>query len=819
MKEKPRRDFCVVFENATGFKPFSYQVRLAESESFPKILNAPTGSGKTEAVILAWLWKRRFADEKTRADTPRRIVYCLPMRVLVEQTAERARKCLEKLDLKAEIAVTVLMGGEDADDWDGHPERDTIIIGTQDMLLSRALNRGYGMSRYRWPVHYALLNNDCFWVMDEIQLMGVGVETSAQLQAFRGKFGCSGNTMTLWMSATVDKNRLSTFDHPAPEESTIRALGSEDESQIVLKKRLSARKQLKKFDAYIGDEDYYSKLAKDIVGNHREGTLSLAIVNTVERARKVYREVEKEIKAAKKNVLHALIHSRFRQNDREENVALLVGGEDRIVVATQVVEAGVDVSAARLFTELSPWPSLVQRFGRCNRYGEFDDAEILWIDSPTNERNDEKKSKQDLNAPYDPAEMDSAKKLLVGLEDVGINSLKTVGQNYLPSPTEHQVIRKRDMVDLFDTTPDLTGNDLDVSRYIRESNDTDVQVFWKKNVGEAKFDYKMPAREELCSIPIGDAKKLLGKTEDNENEEKESAPRKRKKQAVSFRRWNPRDKQLEEIRDANSIVPGQVLLLDCTAGGYDEKTGWDLELVSKNVVEELDGNDGGKEVEEDSYDSDRLTCVNRDVLLNQHTRDVEDEVSQLSNELELEKSIANALNTAAEWHDIGKSHDVFQKMLRSSNSALATNQLWVKSKQKGGSYERKHFRHELASALAYLQNNAGNQANANLIAYLIAAHHGKVRLLLRSLPGEKKPPNEKPYARGVWDGDELPQVPPLLPHGIKLDLSFMELGEGSWLERTLNLRNSPAIGPFRLAYYEMLLRIADWRASKKEAEE
>ena len=53
------------------------------------------------------------------------------------------------------------------------------------MLLSRALNRGYAAARARWPIDYGLLNHDALWVMDEVQLMDVGLATSAQLQAFR----------------------------------------------------------------------------------------------------------------------------------------------------------------------------------------------------------------------------------------------------------------------------------------------------------------------------------------------------------------------------------------------------------------------------------------------------------------------------------------------------------------------------------------------------------------------------------------------------------------------------------------------------------
>ena len=124
------------------------------------------------------------------------------MRTLVEQTAEEAKKWItnllttadelglspagkQSLAWLAEHSPIILMGGEDSGDWDIHPEKDAILIGTQDMLLSRALNRGYASSRAHWPMEFGLLNQDCLWILDEVQLMDVGLATSAQLQAFR----------------------------------------------------------------------------------------------------------------------------------------------------------------------------------------------------------------------------------------------------------------------------------------------------------------------------------------------------------------------------------------------------------------------------------------------------------------------------------------------------------------------------------------------------------------------------------------------------------------------------------------------------------
>src|SRR5262249_34881101 len=130
--------FVDFFRQATGTSdPYPYQERFAEADSLSHLLRAPTGAGKTATAILGWLWRLLSG----KPGTPRRLVYCLPMRVLVEQSERESRRWLT--NLKHDIPVHVLMGGVETEEWYLHPEKPAVLIGTQDMLLSRALNRGY----------------------------------------------------------------------------------------------------------------------------------------------------------------------------------------------------------------------------------------------------------------------------------------------------------------------------------------------------------------------------------------------------------------------------------------------------------------------------------------------------------------------------------------------------------------------------------------------------------------------------------------------------------------------------------------------------
>lgn len=92
--------FAQFFHAATGHPPYPYQCRLAGGDAAPadgrlehgtdchsRLINIPTGLGKTAAAVLAWLWNRLAPAINHQPSTlnqpwPRRLVYCLPMRTL-----------------------------------------------------------------------------------------------------------------------------------------------------------------------------------------------------------------------------------------------------------------------------------------------------------------------------------------------------------------------------------------------------------------------------------------------------------------------------------------------------------------------------------------------------------------------------------------------------------------------------------------------------------------------------------------------------------------------------------------------------------------
>lgn len=823
-REEFLRFFGAVFRDKEGNPqtPFEYQCRLALEQRLPSLVNVPTGAGKTNAIIGAWLW-RRLHDPNSAG---RRLIYCLPMRTLVEQTRDVAEKAIENLkrlfpERFKDLKVYVLMGGDVDNDWEHEPERECILIGTQDMLLSRALNRGYALSRFKWPVHFGLLNNDCLWVFDEVQLMGSGLATSTQLQAFRRAVGNFGNVQTIWMSATVEPGWLATADVDLAQDAVGElSLDLTQESSTPIRDVMLAKKYIRRTKARA---DETPKLAKELVSKHceagRKNHLTLAVVNTVKRASLLLDEIRAELRKRKSKLEPVLIHSRFRPLDRERQLAQLLAspGEDgTIIVSTQVIEAGVDVTAQTLFTELAPWPSLVQRFGRCNRRGEHkaeteaDTAKILWIDVKAAE-----------SAPYEEADLKNARKELEKLDgqEVGPLALRNYADNLSPQRKEElfryehiYVLRQHDLHGLFSTEADLAGGYTDVSMFVRNiERETDVYVYWRDFKGKPERREPPPHRDELCPVRFVVLMQFLEKAK-----------------GMAWL-WSHEGKGEWQAKRANDIRPGMTLLLATSQGGYDPDFGWTGKAADRPTALP----DRADSKPQDALDDELLSETDYWLTVPDHLRDTEAEARDVVRPMQFQDELwplaGQAVIKGAWWHDVGKTLSGWQQsaarqiaeMIEKAKAFIAANpeadeaafvtrflaklekespaaNLWAKFPNLWEELEKSSLspevrrrikrqidvpflpglRHEVASALAALdewQNNI--EGWSALAVYLVVCHHGKVRTVLR---GTTKAGGD---VFGVKENSVLPAMGEWLTAERQLDLRPKAFGAiGEWDE-------------------------------------
>lgn len=852
------RPFGSFFKAATGFQegPREYQVNLAERQRLPDILAVPTGCGKTAAAVLSWAWRRRECpDLDIRRRTPRRLVYCLPMRSLVEQVHGDVIRWFGSLGWLSPTApyrpcwsddavpVFRLMGGEEAEEWEGHPEREAVLVGTQDMLLSRALNRGYAMKPYYWPIAFGLINVDTLWILDEVQIMGAGRTTSVQLHRFRPSPQHLPRE-SLWMSATTgataSEEAGGRWTQPAPPwmrtpehgEPAVTVLGLENADRTAMSDILTGPKRVECTADTVEAED----LPERLLGYASGGRLVLAMVNRVARARALFSKVRALVAHDDETPEVLLLHSRFRPRERTAAMTRLMEAapsRGRIAISTQVLEAGVDLDADVLVSEICPWPSLVQRLGRLNRRGTKDGvARILEvpIDAPSGgwpskkpEREQaEEEARRGAALPYEWEDLEAARRRAASLSgDASIKAIESINQaDPYTVPVEGPVLRRHHIDDHFETDLDLSGGHRDVSRFIRSDRmDLDVAVLWRALDDHDPENAPAPHPDEICKAKISDLRNL-GRNKDKRG------------WLLGFQRSRRRSAWRNVRLGDPGIRPGDTVMLDISVGGYDDQLGW---VGSENSrpscwVSNVGGrrswvrSDGSPDSIDDrtiawaGLDGDPRSHRYRWMELSRHLATAESEARQLAEKLV--PHLTDELATAARWHDVGKALErgdadggiaPFQKLLREAGSPdppdPRDDTYYAKSNSRSRTTPDGHrFRHEVASALAYLTEKSAD----DLVAWLIMAHHGKVRMM-------PTPWNDQRLddVAGVRPGDRIParamsfvareEVRELDP-----DLLLPSLSHPGWQGRAVKLRTEH--GPQFLAYLEALIRVADWRS-------
>lgn len=327
--------------------PFQKRVYTLLSNGQSVVLQAPTGAGKTAAALYPFL--RAWEEED---DFPRKCIYSVPLRVLANQFWDEYERRKRNFGFTRPMTVTIQTGARPDD-----PKLEgNLIFTTVDQTLSNFLNIPYALSLSQGNLNAGAVASS-YLVFDELHLFDPETMLPTVLHVLQT---LRGVVPFLVMTATLSKEIV---------HALAKQLGAEP---IVLPAEEAAAipSQHKTRRIYLAEQEL---TATSVLDKHQRR--SVAICNTVDRAQALFEELRDRANSATEV---RLLHSRFLPRDRETNEGWLQRefGKEKdnyavasaILVSTQVVEVGLDITSDALHTELAPAASVIQRAGRCARY-------------------------------------------------------------------------------------------------------------------------------------------------------------------------------------------------------------------------------------------------------------------------------------------------------------------------------------------------------------------------------------------------------------------------------------------------------------------
>ena len=402
-------DFAAFFAAVHGVQPFPWQDRLlhqvVDQGKWPQVLDLPTGTGKTAAIDSAVFHLALEASRGSERRAPVRIAYVVDRRLIVDDTYGRAYKLQMALAQSTDpivaavasalrslagdhhqpaLLVRRLRGGAPReDDWARTPVQPTILCSTVDQVGSRLLFRGYGISDRMKPVQAGLLGSDCLLLLDEAHLAEPFRQMLQAMKHLRGADHAPWDVALL--TATPGTGHEAQFH-----------LEAADRVHPTLSSRLKVPKraaliELRAKRGYTEPENRIEAIAEQAKAAVQRLSTTIrhpavgVVVNRVARARAVFERLEQELPEAQV----MLVIGPARAIDREQlamtQLQPIRTGAERslsrpfVVVATQTIEAGVDIDFDGLITEAAALDALRQRFGRLNRAGRPVAAEAVIV--------------------------------------------------------------------------------------------------------------------------------------------------------------------------------------------------------------------------------------------------------------------------------------------------------------------------------------------------------------------------------------------------------------------------------------------------------
>jgi len=325
-------------------------------------ITLPTGLGKTFAAYNAAIILQNEYAVQTGGAHPR-IVYCLPFTSIIDQNAGLLEEILAR-DIRTDVSWLsknhyLSTYNERYDERELHNqegeyltdgwEQEVIVTTFVQMLESIFTNKNRSLRKFH------NMTNAIF-ILDEIQNVPPHFYEAIEL-VFREMAACF-NTKFVFVTATqpmLFKNPNDVLELTAGKtEAYFRQL-----DRIVLDQSLLQANDYKTMDM----GEFYEILSNDIRMQPQKSFL--IICNTIAQSQAFLKNLETDFPEAEMIYLSSSILPVVRRWNirRIKNV----GEKQKIVVSTQVVEAGVDIDLDIVYRDFAPIDSINQSAGRCNR--------------------------------------------------------------------------------------------------------------------------------------------------------------------------------------------------------------------------------------------------------------------------------------------------------------------------------------------------------------------------------------------------------------------------------------------------------------------
>lgn len=347
-------------ENAYSI-PFQQEVYDQITAGRNVILQAPTGAGKTFAALAPFVLG---AWGKQNGPPARKLIYSLPLRVLAGSLKMQYEKefnhvaNLRFINQYGSAPDDSFLDGGDAYWKPGNnavrPDTRHVIFTTIDQTLSGFLGTPVGVPyRLANMVYGSVLSGAL--VFDEFHLLEPEKSFRTALSLLQ-----KSPWPILIMTATMSTSLRAELGCILDAHQVIVS----DEDLPFICSQYETVKHL-----HVEETPIDGMQLADHLGNR-----TLVICNTVRRAQKVYADLCEELDNRGDTRQRMLLHSRFLPDDRaekEEKITTWFGKNANypaVLVATQVIEAGLDISCDTMHTEISPIDSILQRIGRAARF-------------------------------------------------------------------------------------------------------------------------------------------------------------------------------------------------------------------------------------------------------------------------------------------------------------------------------------------------------------------------------------------------------------------------------------------------------------------